>query len=33
MLFIITMDVLHGLFLKAGADGVLRKMEPPEIQF
>ena len=33
MLFIIAMDVLHRLFQKAAADGVMRKMEPPEIKF
>ena len=33
MLFIIAMDVLHQLFQKAAADGVMRKMEPPEIKF
>ena len=33
MLFIIAMDVLHRLFQKAAADGVLRKMEPPKIKF
>lgn len=33
MLFIIAMDVLQRLFLKAANDGVLRRMEPPEIQF
>ena len=32
-LFIIAMDVLHRLFQKAAADGVMRKMEPPEIKF
>lgn len=33
LLFIITMDVLHCLFLKATSDGVLRQMEPREIRF
>lgn len=33
MLFIIAMDILHRLFLKASADGVLRQTEPPEIKF
>ena len=33
MLFIIAMDVLHRLFQKAATDGVMRKMEPPEIKF
>jgi hypothetical protein len=33
MLFIISMDVLHRLFFKAGVNGMLRKMEPPEFQF
>jgi hypothetical protein len=30
MLFIISMDVLHRLFLKVTSDGVLRKMKPDE---
>lgn len=33
MLFIIAMDVLHRLFLKATRDGVLTKMEPTAIKF
>lgn len=33
MLFIIAMDVLHRLFLKASRDGVLRRMEPSEVKF
>lgn len=33
MLFIISMDVLHRLFLKATNDGVLRRMVPAEIKF
>lgn len=33
MLFIIAMDVLHRLFLKAARDSVLRKIEPSEIKF
>jgi hypothetical protein len=33
MLFIIAMNVLHRLLQKAAADGVLRRMEPPEVKF
>jgi len=33
MLFIISVDILHRLFLKASSDGVLRKMEPPEVKY
>ena len=33
LLFIISMDVLHRLFLKASHDGVLCKMEPSEIRY
>jgi len=33
MLFIVAMDILHRLFLKASADGVLRRMRPSEIKF
>lgn len=33
MLFIIAMDVLHRLFLKASNDGVLGKMHPSEVKF
>jgi hypothetical protein len=33
MLFIIAMDVLHRLFIKAAQDGVLRKMEPAEVRY
>lgn len=33
MLFIMAMDILHRLFLKASRDGVLRSMQPQEIRF
>lgn len=33
MLFIITMHILHQLFLKAANDGVLRRMRPSKIKF
>lgn len=33
MLFIIAMDILHRLFLKALADGMLRRMRPSEVKF
>jgi len=33
MLFIIAMDVLHRLFLKAARDGVLRKMDPASVKY
>jgi len=33
MLFIIAMDVLHRLFLKAARDSVLRKMDPASVKY
>jgi hypothetical protein len=33
MLFIIAMDVLHRMFLKAANDGVLRQLRPAEVKF
>lgn len=33
MLFILAMDILHRLFLKARADGVIRGLQLPEIKF
>ena len=33
MLFILAMDILHRLFVKASTDGVLRRMEPPEVKY
>lgn len=33
MLFIIAMDVLHRLFIKAGTDGVLRPLEPAAVRY
>ena len=33
MLFIITMDVLHRMFIKVARDGVLRKMESAEVRY
>jgi len=33
MLFIIAMDVLHRLFIKASHDGVFRKLEPFEVRY
>jgi len=33
MLFIIAMDVLHRLFIKASHDGVFRKLEPSEVRY
>lgn len=33
LLFIIAMDILHRLFLKAARDGVLRRIHPSEIKF
>ena len=33
MFFIIAMNILHQLFLKASTNGVLRKMEPTEVKF
>jgi len=33
VLFIIAMDILHRLFLKASADGMLRRMRPSEDKF
>ena len=31
MLFIIAMDILHRLFMKASRDGVLRRMQPQAV--
>jgi hypothetical protein len=33
LLFIVAMDVLHKLFIKASEDGVLRPMQPAEIKY
>ena len=33
MLYIIAMDILHRLFMKASRDGVLRRMQPQEVRF